>query len=181
MTYYSKTQYLAEVDENDKIIGKVEKWEAHKKGIRHRAFTLALIYQGQLILQHRRHPAFDGYFDLALSSHPVYIGKTLQDNLTAVYDSLEREWGVDKHELVYIPVEKGIAPYTAKDPVGGFVENEIDYLYISEVKKLPVPKLEYAYGFTLQTIDQLKDSKSRFYHVLAPWVKTILEKNFLVE
>src|SRR3989338_8675413 len=72
MDYYKQQQFLAQVDENDKILGKIEKWDCHKKGILHRGYTCILIYQNSFVLQHRKHPVFDGVFDLSFSSHPVY-------------------------------------------------------------------------------------------------------------
>ena len=71
MDYYKQKQYLAEVDKNDKVLGEIEKWECHKKGVLHRGYTCILIYKGSYIFQHRKHPVFSGVFDLSFSSHPL--------------------------------------------------------------------------------------------------------------
>ncbi len=49
--YYEKTLYIPRVNENDDILGKVERWEAHEKGILHRGFTVGLLHYGAMICQ----------------------------------------------------------------------------------------------------------------------------------
>lgn len=75
MSYYAKRQLIAKVDKKGNIIGEIEKWEAHKKGILHRAFTVCLRYEDKFVLQHRKHPSFDGAFDLTSSSHQIFISE----------------------------------------------------------------------------------------------------------
>ena len=72
-SYYKQKQIIAKVNKKGEIIGKIDKWEAHKKGILHKALSVTLIYKNQYILQHRKHVAFDGVFDLTSSSHQIYI------------------------------------------------------------------------------------------------------------
>ncbi|HVZ67398.1 MAG TPA: hypothetical protein VG917_03980, partial [Patescibacteria group bacterium] len=64
MNHYKKKIMIATCDKQGNITGEIERWEAHKKGILHRAFTLALIYKGKYIVQHRKHPLFNGTFDI---------------------------------------------------------------------------------------------------------------------
>ncbi|MCX6730895.1 MAG: hypothetical protein NTZ55_03535 [Candidatus Roizmanbacteria bacterium] len=45
MDYYKKKQFIAEVNEQDEIIGKVEKWDAHKKGMLHRGYTAIITFK----------------------------------------------------------------------------------------------------------------------------------------
>lgn len=175
MDYYKKDQLIALVDENDKITGKLDKWEAHKKGVLHRGFTVCLYYKDQIILQHRKHPVFDGVYDLTFSSHPVFKDDTLQDNLDAVYESLLREWNVKKEDLVYEPLEKGPFYYQAKDPQSEYTEHEMCYLYISEVAALPSPNYDFAYGFSLIPKKLITDNLQPITKLFAPWVPKLLE------
>ena len=71
--YYQKQLFILEVDKNDNPIKKIERWQAHKEGVLHRGFTTILKYKNSFILQIRKHPVFDGFFDLSFSSHPVFI------------------------------------------------------------------------------------------------------------
>ena len=44
-SYYKQKQMIARVDRQGNILGQIEKWEAHRKGILHKAFTVAIIYK----------------------------------------------------------------------------------------------------------------------------------------
>lgn len=169
MNYYKKRLFLAEVDKNDNIIGKIERWQAHKEGILHRGFTAILTYQDNIVLQHRNHPAFDGCFDLTFSSHQVYKNGKLQNDIDAIYETLKREWGVDKTGLIDKPKFLGKFYYKAKDPQSIFAEHEIDYIYQAELKNLPMPNSDFAYGFELVGKEEIKNYK------IAPWVKDIIK------
>ncbi len=169
MKYYQQKLFLAEVDKNDNIIGKIERWQAHRDGILHRGFTTILTYQNNIVLQHRKHPAFDGYFDLSFSSHQIYKNRKLQTDLEAIYETLEREWRVKNDDLVEEPKFLGKFYYKAKDPQSVFTEHEIDYIYKAELKNLPTPNFDFAYGFKL--INKLKTKNFR----MAPWVKKIIK------
>lgn len=171
MDYYKKKLYLAEVDKNDNIIGKVERWQVHKSGILHRGFTTILTYHDNIVLQHRKHLAFDGYFDLTFSSHQIYKNERLQNDLEAIYETLKREWNIDKTRLIDKPKFLNKFYYKAKDPQSVFTEHEIDYIYKAGLKNLPTPNYDFAYGYSLMNKKQI--IKSRLS--LAPWVEEIIE------
>lgn len=179
MDYLNALQYLAHVDHNDTIIGKVERWEAHEKGILHRAFTLTLTYQNQLLLQHRKHPVFDGIYDVTISSHPIYIGNTLQDHHEAIYKTLMREWNIGAQHLSSKPHYQGKFYYQAADPHSRYQEHEICYVYTCELKNLTLPNLETAYGMSLQSAEQIKNENNPLYPLLAPWVKQMIKEDLL--
>lgn len=179
MNYYEETQYIAQVDEQGSIVDRIEKWKAHQEGLLHKAFTLSLQYKEYIILQHRKHPAFDGYYDLALSSHYLYRGDTLETDEEAALLSLEREWGLTKADLSSPITNRGFVVYKEKDPQSEFTEHEVDYLLQTSVTSIPLPKLEYAYGVSLLTLEQLKNPAHPIQPMLAPWVKKILEANLL--
>jgi len=178
MDYYQKKQFLAAVDKNDRLVDKVEKWQAHKKGILHRGFTVILSYKNQIILQHRKHPVFDRLFDLSFSSHPIYKDGALQNIEEAVYEALKREWDVEKKDLVDRPKLLGKIYYKAEDIKSKFVEHEIDYTFSLILNKIPQPNLEFAYGFLLVKRGQILNKKLLSKTNFAPWVKKIL--NFFV-
>lgn len=169
MEYYKKKLFLAEVDKNDSAIGKIERWQAHKEGVLHRGFTTILTYQDNIVLQHRKHLAFDGYFDLTFSSHQIYVNKKLQTDVEAINETLKREWSIDKTGLTSELKYLGKFYYKAKDPNSVFTEHEIDYIYQTELKNLPTPNSDFAYGFELINKSQIKDFK------LAPWVEEVIK------
>ena len=175
MDYYKKHQLIAAVDKNDSILSPIDKWEAHKKGILHRGFTVCLTYKNLILLQHRKHPVFDGYYDLACSSHPVYQEGKLQSFEEAIYDTLEREWNMKKSAINSKLVSKGSIYYKATDKLSAFIEHEICHLYFSTVTVLPSPNYEFAYGFSLLPKSTLINNKSPITKSFAPWVPQLLE------
>lgn len=168
-------QIIAIVNSHDKILGKIEKLETHKKGVLHRAFTVIITYKKQFVLQHRKHPAFDGFFDLSFSSHQLYINNVLQNDLEAIYSSLKREWNVWKEDLKYQPEFLGKIYYKARDKNSSFIEHEIDYIYRVEFGKFPTPNYDFAYGFSLIPKSQVPNPNISF----APWVKEILKQKII--
>src|SRR3989344_2266818 len=172
-TYYRKQSYLAKVDQNDAIIGQVERWDAHKKGLLHRGFTTVLTYRGQILMQHRKHPAFDKYWDLSFSSHQIYEDNVLQSDAKAIINTLQREWNLNESDLESAPQFLGKVYYQAKDPKSIFIEHEHDYIYLAALKRLPLSNSDFSYGFKIigqiSEVTQTKDA-------LAPWVETILKE-----
>lgn len=178
MDYYKQKQLIAEVNEKDEIIGKIEKWDAHKKGILHRGYTAIITFEEQLVLQHRKHPVFDNVFDFSFSSHQIYVKNTVQDSIVAILEGLQREWGTHAEDVIDdIKFVKKLH-YKAFDDNSGYYEHEIDHIYTVELSKLPEPNYEFAYGFfTLHKnhVDKLEDS--RVQSLLAPWVNVMLKKD----
>jgi len=178
MDYYKKTQVIARVDRNGKILGEVEKWEAHKKGILHLAFTVTLVYKGQYILQHRKHPAFDGVFDITSSSHQLMKRGKVQDTQEAIYQTLKREWGLKPTDITK-PKNIGAVYYKQKDVYSKFIEHEFCEVFTVKVKKLPNPNLTYAYGYSLATEEELKKTRSNLFKSLSPWSQKMIRDGLL--
>ena len=170
---------IARVDLKGNILGQIEKWEAHKKGILHKAFTVAIIYKDKLLVQHRKHVAFDGVFDVTISSHQLFIDDKLEDTIDATLKTLRREWNIGKKNLVKPIVNEGCVYYKAKDKYSEFIEHEMCDLLIAEIKTLQAPNFDFAYGYSLVSKDELKRTTSRLYQNLAPWVKVMIRKNLL--
>ena len=179
MDYLSKLLYIPQVDKDDNIIKPVERWEAHEKGILHRAHTVLIRYQDQIVLQHRKHPVFNDVFDATISSHPLYIKDQLEDMMTAVYRTLEREWHIKKEDLNKQPTFESKIYYQAHDPHSKYQEHEICHIYSCEIKEITVPDFECAYGFSLQPEEKIKDVHSPLYPLLAPWVKEMINQKAL--
>lgn len=178
-SYYKQKQIIARVNRRGDIIGKIEKWEAHRKRILHKALTVALIYKHYFIIQHRKHPAFDGVLDITSSSHQLFIKNKLQTSIEATYDTLKREWNLSRKDLLYKPQLKGSVYYKAKDTKSEFIEHEICDILITEVRILPVPNFDFAYGFSLIKKEDILNKKKRIYQALAPWVKKAISKRLL--
>ena len=179
ITYYKQKQIIARVDKKGNIIGKIEKWEAHKKGILHKALTVSLVYKDSYVIQHRKHIAFDGVFDLTVSSHQLFIKNKLQTTIEASLDCLKRELGLTSKDLLTKPKILGAVYYKAKDTKSIFTEHEVCDIVEIKLKRLPSPNFDFAYGFSLVKKEELVNKKSRLYENLAPWVKVAIEEKLI--
>jgi isopentenyldiphosphate isomerase len=177
--YYKKRQFIARVNRKGEILGKIEKWEAHKKGILHRALSVVLIYKNHYIIQHRKHPAFDGVFDLTSSTHQLFIKNKLQTSEEAVMDCLKREWGLTQKDITGKVKLDGEIYYKAKDPLSIYIEHEICEMLSVKLKKLPESKYDFAYGFSMVDKKTLNDKNSLIYKNLAPWSKKALKMQLI--
>jgi isopentenyldiphosphate isomerase len=165
--YYQKQLFILAVDKNDNPIKKVERWQAHKEGILHRGFTTILKYQNNFILQHRKHPVFDGVFDLSFSSHPIFIDEKLQTFEEAIFETFKREW-VSKEEKIEIKFLNKYY-YKEKDEKSGYFEHEINYLYLIDLKKPIKNNPLYSYGMKVLTKEDLINQFEKIN--FGPWVK----------
>lgn len=177
-SYYKKKLIIAACDKKGTILGPIERWEAHEKGILHRAFTVALMFEDKLVIQHRKHPVFDGVFDITSSSHQLFENGKLQETTEAVFNTIEREWKLSKKDVVKFS-DNGQIYYKAKDSKSEYTEHEVCDIFVVEIHKFPMPKFEVAYGVSLIEKADLKNKKSRIYKNLAPWVISAIEENKL--
>lgn len=177
--YYKQKQFVEKVDIKGKHLGYIEKWEAHEKGILHRGFAIILIYKNYFLLQHRKHPAFDAVLDLSSASHQLLKNKKFEDLMEAVIFSLKREWNINKQDLIGNVKNLGFIYYKSKDPKSIYTEQEICDILIAKINKLPVPNIDFAYGFSLATKEEILNKKSRIYENFSPWAKKMIDKNML--
>jgi len=176
MDYYKQEQFLAEVDSADKIKGEIEKWEAHKKGVLHRGYTVVLTVGDLVLLQHRKHPVFDNVFDLSFSSHQIFKENILQDDFSAIYEGLFREWSIKKEEVINKPLFLRTVYYKEKDMKSGYIEHENDYIYHVELKKIPSFSPDFAYGFISLKKSEIYNKIQHLQYPAAPWVKEFLKQ-----
>jgi len=165
--YYKKQLFILTVDKDDNPIKKIERWQAHKEGILHRGFTAILKHQNSFIIQHRKHPVFDNFFDLSFSSHPIFIGKKIQTFEEAIFKTFKREWVSEEEKIDIKFLEKYY--YKEKDQKSGYFEHEMNYLYLINLKKEVKNNPLYSYGMKVVTKDELiKNFKTINF---TPWVK----------
>jgi len=179
MSYYDELQEIAHVDKHDTILRSVEKWEAHKKGLLHRAITISFFYNDYAILQHRKHPVFDNVFDLSASSHQLMKNGVIETDEATLQRTLERELGLSQTDLAEEPVQDGVIYYKAQDPHSDFIEHEVCHIYTCRTMIPPKINLDFAYGYSLQKVEEIKNKKSPLYSILAPWVKEMIKKEII--
>lgn len=177
--YYKVKQIIARINRKGKILDGIDRWRAHEKGELHRAFTVTLVYKNKYILQHRKHPVFDGVFDLTSSSHQSFENHKLQDSVDAVLKTLKREWNITKRDLVNKPKLLGEVYYKANDKNSKYKEHEVCEIFKAEVKNKPEPNYDWAYGYSMLSEKELIDKNSGIYQHLAPWAKKAIEENLI--
>lgn len=175
--YYKKKITIARCDKKGQILGPIERWEAHRKAILHRAFSVVIFYKGKYIVQYRKHPVFDGVFDVSSSSHQIYKAGHLQDTIEAVYQCLEREWQLTKKDLLVQPKDLGTVYYKARDKFSIYSEHEVCNVVVCTTKILPPIVEEVSYGYLL--LDKKNLSSPRIAPLLAPWVKAMIKEKLL--
>jgi len=184
MQYYDEVQLVPIINTHNVITGEVEKWEAHKKSILHRAVTCILIVGTQVVLQERKHPAFNRLLDCSFSTHPIKKkGGSFETNEEAIYSGLKREWIINKSSTVSPPHYISSLYYKAKDSESIFFEHEIDEFYIMHLSDYPQANLNFAYGLKYLPFSKLShlSPDEPIYHSLAPWVQAYIQKGSLKE
>lgn len=179
MNYYKQKQFVEKVDKKGKHLEYIEKWKAHKEGILHRGFAIILLYKDYILLQHRKHPAFDAVMDLSSASHQLLKDGKFENLTEAVVLSLQREWNINKKDLVGKIKNLGFIYYKSKDPKSIYTEQEICDVLMVKINKLPVPNIDFAYGFSLAKKEEIIDKKSRIYENFSPWAKKIIDKKII--
>lgn len=176
MNYYAEHQNIIAVNEDDEVIGPIEKWEAHKRGVLHRAFTVGLRFDGMWVVQHRKHPVFDSVLDLTCSSHPFFTEQNSHEDMErVVIDTIRREWllideVVNRSMLEYI----GKVRYEADDTLSDYKENEVCHVYMLTLQNKPDINNVFAYGMSLVPDNILFNKKNLIQNSFAPWVIPML-------
>jgi isopentenyldiphosphate isomerase len=179
MNYYKKKQILASVNKKGEIIGKIDKWAAHKKGVLHQAFSVILKYENYYIMQYRKHPVFDHVFDVTSSSHQIYKNNRLEKIESAVYNTLRREWGLKPSDFSSKLINKGFVIYKAYDKNSLYNEHEYCFLLEADIKKIPKINTDFAYGLILLTKDDIYNDQLPIRNLIAPWVKEMIYKKLI--
>src|SRR5690606_8032161 len=137
------------VDENDKVIGEMDKLEAHQKGVLHRAFSVFIFNEkGDMLIHQRADSKYHGggLWSNACCSHPQ-----LNENVKeSAEERLKFEMGIEcdlTHKFSFIyntPVENNL------------IEHEFDHVFSGTVTTNPNPNAEEVKAFKWITIANLQ-------------------------
>ncbi len=157
------------VNEHDQESGILEKLEAHRKGLLHRAFSVFVFNsQGELLLQRR---AFGKYHSQGLwtntcCSHP-FPG---EDTISGAKRRLREEMGLNC-ELNYA------FSFIYKAQLdNGFTEHEYDHVIVGFSDETPHLDTSEAISFKWMNLDQIKTSISAYPSLYTEWFKIILNE-----
>jgi isopentenyl-diphosphate delta-isomerase len=159
------------VDENDVAIGKMEKLEAHQKGVLHRAFSVFIFNtKNELLLQRR---ALNKYHSAGLwtntcCSHP----RPKEETLEAANRRLKEEMGME----VSLTFKTSFIYKTEFD--NGLTEHEFDYVFFGNSNDNPIINKEEVDSFEWVDIDALKEKINNLPNEFTSWFKIAVEKLF---
>lgn len=165
----SMKEFVVLVDKNNRKKGIMEKLQAHKEGLLHRAFSIFVFNaKNELLLQQRAMEKYHcgGIWTNTVCSHPR-PGETYH---RAVHRRLMEEMGFDcklKKLMTFV--------YTASFN-NGLTENEYDAVFLGRFDKDPKLNVAEAMGFKWISLDDLRSEVKCFPEKYSPWLKIILGK-----
>ncbi len=157
------------VNENDESIGVMEKLEAHKKALLHRAFSIFIFNsKGEMLLHKRAANKYHspGLWTNACCSHP----QPGESTIDAAYTRLQFEMGI------HAPLTKAFDFVYKASFDNGLTEHEFDHVFIGEydgeIKPNPDEVEEYCY----KSVDAIKESMQLSASKYTEWFKIAFVK-----
>lgn len=159
------------VNEKDQPIGKMEKMEAHQKGLLHRAFSVLIFNSSdQVLLQKRASSKYHsgGLWTNTCCSHPR-PGETV---LEAANRRLMEEMGmtadlIERFHFIY-----------KTDLDNDLVEHELDHVLVGQSDDLPKLNPDEAEDFKYIDLETLKEELKSSPENYTVWFKIIMEAYF---
>ena len=157
------------VDENDEILGEMEKMEAHRKGLLHRAISVLIFNsKGEWLLQQRASQKYHSplLWSNTACTHPMR-GEEIEQ---AAHRRLMEEMGM-KSSLKKIFSFKYRAELDQD-----MIEHELDHVFIGETADLPKINKEevesYRYVSTTELQQEINESPNQF----TEWFKILFDR-----
>lgn len=159
------------VNENDQPLGIMDKLEAHKKGLLHRAFSILVFNEKAELLIHKRadhkyHSA--GLWTNTCCSHP----QPNQETIDAAHIRLQEEMGFDcplEHRFQFI--------YTAELD-NHLTENELDHVFVGIFEGIPQLNPAEVSAYKWISIPALKHEIEKYPDHFTVWFRLIFQEHF---
>lgn len=155
------------VDTNDRAIGTMEKMEAHRKGVLHRAFSILLFDDsGKLLLQKRSKNKYhsSGLWTNTCCSHPL-PGESME---AATRRRLKEEMGIDlqphwSHTFIYkAPLDHDLT------------EHELDHVFVGTYNGTPDINNKEVEDWKFVDLQWLRDDMRKNPSAYTAWFKLIV-------
>ncbi|MCA1751977.1 MAG: isopentenyl-diphosphate Delta-isomerase [Cryomorphaceae bacterium] len=156
------------VDAEDREIGTMEKLEAHKKGLLHRAFSIFLFNdQGEMLIHRRALSKYHcgGQWSNTCCSHPIK-GKALNDCLST---KLHQEMGITAE------LEKAFEFTYRAEMENGLIEHEYDHVFIGRYKDTPRPNPREVCDWRYAPIDDVSAEMRSNPEKFTPWFRMLFD------
>lgn len=161
--------FIIKVDENDNELGKIEKMQAHKDGVLHRAFSVFIFNSnGQLILQKRADSKYHsgGLWTNTCCSHPEF-GESLEN---AVKRRLREEMGLE------CKTEKEFNFIYRAELDNDLIEHELDHVFFGKTDEQPMINHHEASEWKYVEMDELRNEISEFPERFTVWLQICFER-----
>lgn len=156
------------VNEQDEVIGKMEKMEAHRKGALHRAFSMMIFNsQGELLVQKRSKAKYHspGLWTNTCCSHP----RPEEPIVDACSRRLMEEMGIEvKPEFAYkfqykVKLDQNL------------IENEVDHIFTGVYDGVPTVNPDEVEDWKFVSLDELRKDAARNPENFTAWFRLILD------
>ncbi len=152
------------VNEQDEQTGTIEKMEAHRKALLHRAFSVFIFNgKGEMLLQQRALGKYHspGLWTNACCSHP----RPGEEVETAALRRLKEEMGIESS------LKKIFDFIYRTDFDNGLTEYEFDHVYIGDFPGLPEPDKREVKDYCFRTMEDISQDLIRYPEKYSSWFK----------
>ncbi|PWH85310.1 isopentenyl-diphosphate Delta-isomerase [Brumimicrobium oceani] len=162
------TKDVVLVDENDQVLGTMEKLQAHQEGRLHRAFSVIVFNDNDEMLIHKR--ASDKYhcgglWTNACCSHPRLDESPKEGALRRMQE-----------EMGFTTSIEYIGQFIYKTSFeNGLIEHELDHVFVGRFNGEPIPNSEEVEDFKYIGMDELKKDIENSPQNYTVWFKKIVE------
>ena len=157
------------VNEQDEVLGTMEKLQAHEKGELHRAISVFIFNsKNELLLQRRASHKYHsgGLWSNTCCSHP----RLNEEPISAAHRRLDEEMGM-KSDLEF----KFRFQYKSDMP-NGLIENEVDHIFFGQTNDLPVLNPEEVDQFKYISIEDLRIDIHEFPERYTSWFLKLIDR-----
>ena len=163
------SEYVVLVDDQDQDLDIMEKMEAHRKGLLHRAFSVFILNDNnQLMLQRRALEKYHsgGLWTNTCCSHPRK-GEAVEE---AAHRRLQEEMGFD------CPVNKAFDFIYRAELDQGLTEHEFDHLFIGRYNGEPNINPAEVVEWKWMGIEEVKTDMNQHPENYTAWFKIIFDR-----
>lgn len=157
------------VDANDRIVGHVEKLEAHREAMLHRACSVVLFnHAGEMLLQRRSATKYHsgGLWSNTCCTHP----RPSETPIEAATRRLQEEMGIAS-DLTFL-----FSFVYRAELDGGMIESEVDHVFGGVVEGDPEPNWREVNAWRWTSVDEvLRDVQAHPQHYTR-WFPIILDR-----
>ena len=165
----SSVETVVLVDADGREIGRVEKLEAHRQGLLHRAFSVFILNDGgQLLLQRRSRNKYHsgGLWTNTCCSHP----RPAEEVIPAARRRLREEMGIDAELTAHFTFI-----YEARLD-SGLTEHELDHVLVGRYQGDPSPDPAEVEGWWWVGLAEVEEDIERRPEAYTIWFKLALPK-----